>query len=112
MSADQELLAEIEAQLNDDILYFAWLFQIVRLQNPGYTEAQCIESVLDAVIHLHQNEIIVVGNAREIDEMVLIQPWPELNDELRARMESAIADSNDRDRDFCFWIQLTKHFAT
>ena len=112
MSVDQELLAEIESQLNDDILYFAWLSQIVRLQNPEYTEAQCIESVLDAVIHLHQNEIIVVGDARESDEMVRIQPWPELNHELRARMESAITDSNDRDRGFCFWIQLTKHFHT
>ena len=111
MSVDHELVAEIESQLDDDILYFAWLCQIVRIQNPAYTETRCVESVLDAVMHLIQSQTIVMGDAREIDGRVRIQPWPESNQELRTRMESAIADSTDRDRDFCFWIQLTKHFA-
>ena len=111
MNVEQQLLAEIESQLEDDILYFAWLVQIVRQQHPAYTESECTNTVVDVVARLHRDGTIVVGNAREIDGMILIDPWPESNRKLRDRMQSEIAKANIRDRDFCFWIQLTTHFA-
>ena len=111
MKIDQRLVSEIEFQLVDDILHFSWLSQIVYLQNPDKTEAECIKSVVDLVIYLHQKKKIVVGNAVISDGMTLIDPWPESGQDLRARMESTISKSIDTDRDFCFWIQLAKgHF--
>ena len=111
MNFEQQLIAEIESQLEDDVLYFGWLVQIARQQNPTYTESECADVVLDSIARLHRDGTIVVGNARETDGMVLIDAWPELNHDLRDRMESVIAESKNRDRDICFWIQLTKHFA-
>jgi hypothetical protein len=109
MSVDSELLAEIKDQLQDDILNFGWLCQIVRLKNPHHTEADRIGAVVDAVIGLHQDGTIIVGRARETDGTVLIDPWPERNHELRARIESAIDNATEEERDFCFWIQLAEH---
>jgi len=112
MTIDHELVSEIATQLTDDILYFGWLLQLARIGNPARTNVQSIEAVLDAVIQLHQTQTIVIGNAHEVDGIVPIHPWPEANQDLRKRMKKSIAEADDRNRDFCFWIQLTRHFAT
>lgn len=103
------MLAEIKDQLHDDILHFGWLCQIARLKNPHSTDAEWIKTVVDVVTSLHQDGIIIVGRAHETDGTVLIDAWPERNHELRARIESAINKANERDRDFCVWIQLVDH---
>ena len=109
MNADSELLAEIKGPLQDDVLHFAWLCQSVRLMNPHHNDADQIVTVVDAVTRLRQDGTIIVGRAREADGTVLIDPWPDRDHELRARIESAIDNAHERDRDFCFWIQLAKH---
>jgi hypothetical protein len=106
-----QLATEIKDQLNDDILYFGWMVQIARLQNPDRTESDNVNAVLDSVSDLHREGKIVVGNAHNQNDMVLIEPWPETAQGLRTRMVSAIDTSDVDDRAFCFWIQLTEHFA-
>lgn len=108
MAVDQQLVSEIKAQLEDDILHFAWILQIARTQNPDHTKSNWLNSVLDSVTALHSSGDIVVGNARTAHGMVLIEPWSEMGQDLRTRMESEIETSGDRE--FCFWIQHVKHF--
>jgi len=112
MPVDQELIRKIEEQLHDDILHFGWIRQIASLRHPGNDASQCVESVMDAVLYLHQKQVIVIGDAHEIDGVVLIRPWQESGSALRNRAWSAVSESLAKDRDFCFWIQLTKHFAS
>lgn len=112
MNIDQQLVRELESQLQDDILYFAWLQQLVGQQNPSFADAECVDAVVDLVAKLHNDGKIVVGDARETNGMVLIDAWPESNHNLRDRIKSVITESNDDVRDFCFWIQLSAHFAS
>lgn len=112
MAVDQELVHEIGKQLQDDILHFGWIRQIASLQHPDYDAAQCVESVMDAVVYLHETQVIVIGDAHESDGVVLIRPWQESGSDLRKRAQFAMSEPLARDRDFCFWIQLTKHFAS
>lgn len=107
-----ELVTEITCQLEGDILYYGWMIQIARLQKPERSEIDCRNAVLDSVIKLHNGGSIVVGNAQQSDGMVQINPWPEENDALRTRMMSEIAKYNGSDdQAFCFWLQLSEHFA-
>lgn len=109
---NEQLVDEITSQLEDDILYFAWMVQIARLQDPERNETECTNAVLDSVIKLHNDGTIVVGNVFQSDGMVLISPWHEKNGELRKRIESEIAKYNgSEDQAFCFWVQLTEHFT-
>lgn len=105
------LLQCLSRQVQDDILHYAWLVQIARLQNPDGSETDWDNAVPDSVTDLHHNGTIVVGNARDADRMVLIDPWQETEEDLRSRMASAIEETDADHRDFCFWIQLTEHFA-
>jgi hypothetical protein len=107
----QAIISEILRQLNDDVLYCAWLCQIVRLQNPTFTDQSCLGAVLDAVLALHQEGKIVVGDALELQGRVCIQPWSDENAELRIRLQSALSQSEDQDSAFAFWIQLRQHFS-
>lgn len=111
MNIDSELLAGIRDQLQEDILYFGWLCQIVRLANPHFSDAEKVRTVVDAVTQLCEDGTIIVGGAREADGMVLIDPWPERDSELRAKIASAIHNASERDQSFCFWIQLSEHAA-
>ena len=111
MPFDHQLATEIKRQLDDDILNFAWVVQIARLQDPERTEPDCVNVVLESVTELHRNGEIVVGSARNENDMVLIEPWSETGQDLRIRMMCAIEKSNVADRASCFWIQLTEHFA-
>lgn len=111
MAVDQQLVSEIKAQLEDDILHFAWILQIARTQKPGRTESNWLNSVLDSVTAIHSSGDIVVGNARTAHGMVLIEPWSEVGQDLRTRMESEIEASDGDDFEFCFWLQNAKHFA-
>ncbi len=111
MDIDQQIEAEIESQLGDDVLFFAWLAQLVRLQIPLLAEEDCIDMVVKLVTEMHGSGTIVVGSAQETDGVVLIDPWPESKRDLSERIRNAIAGSDHRDRDFCFWIQSTKHFT-
>ena len=112
MDIDERLIEEVQSQLEGDILHFAWLVQIVHQMNPSLSDSECTDTVVALVARLHDDATIVIGNARQIDEIVLIDAWPESKHNLRDRIKSAIVDSSDRDRDFCFWIQLTRHFAS
>lgn len=105
----QEIISEILRQLSDDVLYCGWLCQIVRLQNPTFTDQSCLDTALEAVLALHKERKIVVGDARELEGLVCIQPWSEENDELRIRLHLALSNSKDRDPAFAFWIQLRSH---
>lgn len=109
MTIDQQLVSEIQEHLEDDILNFAWILQIARTQKPNCRESNWLNSALDSVIALHSSGDIVVGNARTANGIVLIEPWSEIGQDLRTRMESEIETSGDRE--FCFWIQHTKHFV-
>ncbi|MEZ6094950.1 MAG: hypothetical protein R3C03_12090 [Pirellulaceae bacterium] len=107
-----KLVTEITCQLEDDVLDYAWMVQIARLQKPERSEKDWTNAVLDSVIKLHNDGSIVVGNAYQSDGMVQINPWPEENDALRKRMMSEIAKYNGSDdQAFCFWVQLSEHFA-
>ena len=111
MTVDHQLVTVIKDQLQDDVLNFAWMVQIARLQDTDRTESDCVNAVLDSVIHLCRDGEIVVGNARNESDMVLIEPWPETGLDLRTKMVSVIETSGGEDRESCFWIQLTEHFA-
>ena len=112
MDIDERLIEEVQSQLEGDILHFAWLVQIVHQKYPSLSDSECTDTVVALVARLHDDATIVIGNARQIDEIVLIDAWPESKHNLRDRIKSAIVESSDRDRDFCFWIQLTRHFAS
>ena len=112
MTINEQLIAEIISQLEDDILSYGWMIQIAQQQKPERSEAECTNAVLDSVIKLHNDAAIVVGNAHQSDGMVLINPWSEQNDELRTRMASEILKYNESDdQAYCFWVQLSVHFA-
>ena len=111
MDINQQLIDEVQLQLEDDILHLAWLVQLVHQMNPSLSDLECVDTVVDLVARLHGDATIVIGNARQFNEIVLIDAWPESEHNLRDRIKSAIDESSDRDRDFCFWIQLSKHFA-
>jgi len=108
---EQRLIDEIIDQLDDDIHHFAWMVQISRLQNPDRSDSDNIRAVIDSVMELHSQAKIVVGNARDANGIVLIDPWPEIGQELRLRIASALAESDGKERDFCFWIQRVEQFA-
>ncbi len=108
--AIQEIIPEILRQLNHDILYYGWLRQLVRLPNPAFTDRECVDVALDAVLVLHHECRIVVGDACDTDGMVRIQPWPEENEDLFARLQSTLSRSYEHDQSFCFWIQLLEHY--
>jgi hypothetical protein len=110
MCIDPDINAEIASQLNHDILYFGWLCQIVRDLRPSFTEYQIVECVLAAIAHLVDDQSIVIGDAKEINGTVQIEPWHTPITELHGKMTEKIACS--RDRDFCFWIQLKRHYDT
>jgi hypothetical protein len=111
VSIDQQLATEITDQLEDDILYFGWMVQIARIQNPDRAESDNIRAVIDCVTELQSQGTIVVGNVRDAGGLLLIDRWPEKGQDLQARMATAIEASAGDDRLFCFWIQLAEHFA-
>ena len=109
MNIDEQLADEIESQLKDDILHFAWMSQIARLQKPSRSTTDCTNAVLDSATKLHTDRKIIVGNAHCADGLVRIVPWQEQKDELRTRMKSAINERNGSDdQAFCFWVQLAE----
>lgn len=110
MSPSPDLLADIESQLQDDILHFGWLCQIARDHCPSFTDSQIVDSVAAAVTHLAKERVIVVGDVAESNGIVQIQPWTSPQEKLPARLTETITGS--KDREFCFWIQLTKHYVT
>ena len=109
MSPSRDILAEIESQLQDDILHFGWLCQVTRDLCPSFTDLEIVDSVTAAVTHLANDRVIVVGGAAESNGIVQIQPWIIPQEKLPARLTETITGS--KDREFCFWIQLTKHYA-
>lgn len=111
MDIDEQLIAEVQSQQEGAILHFAWLVQLVHQRNPSLSVSECTDTVVALVARLHDDATIVIGNARQIDEIALIEAWPESKHNLRDGIRSAIGESSDRDRDFCFWIQLTRHIA-
>jgi len=104
MQQVEELAKEIEFQLKEDILYFAWMVQIARTQNPGGTEADWANAVGDAIILLQSTNEIVVGTAKQVNGRVEIEGWPEKGKDLRERMNRCRESAAGRDRDFCFWV--------
>jgi len=104
MQQVEELAKEIEFQLKEDILYFAWMVQIARTQNPGGTEADWANAVDDAIILLQSTNEIVVGTAKQVNGRVEIEGWPEKGKDLRERMNRCRESAAGRDRDFCFWV--------
>ena len=111
MYTEQQLVAEIRDQLDDDILHFAWMVQISGIQNPDRSEKGNIRAVINFVTKLHGQGEIVVGCARDANGIVLIDPWPQMGQELRRRLVSTIEESDHKDRDFCFWIQRVQQVA-
>ena len=111
VTIDRQLATEIKHQLKHDILNFGWMVQLNRLQNPDCAECDCVNAVFYCVTELHREGKIVVGNAYNKNDMVLIEPWTETGQNLRLRMMSAIETSHGDNRAFCFWIQLTEHFV-
>src|SRR5262245_55991534 len=109
MNPSPDILAEIESQLQDDILHFGWLCQIARDHCPSFTDSEIVDCVSAAVTHLAKDRVIVVGDAAESNGIVQIQPWTIPQETLPARITEAVTGS--KDREFCFWIQLTKHYA-
>ena len=109
MKTNPDILAEIESQLQDDILHFGWLCQIARDHCPSFTDSEIVGCVTAAVTQLAKDRAIVVGDAAESNGMVQIRPWTIPPEKLSARLTETITDSQDRE--FCFWIQLTKHYA-
>ena len=109
MSRSPDILAEIKSQLQDDILHFGWLCQIARDLYPSFTDSEIVGCVTAAVTHLAKDRAIVVGDATESDGVVQIQPWTIEQEKLPARLTETVTGS--KDREFCFWIQLTKHYA-
>jgi len=109
MSPTADMLAEIESQLQDDILHFGWLCQIARDHCPSVTDSEIVDCVTAAVTHLAKDRVIVVGDAVESNGIVQIQPWTIPQETLPARIAETVTGS--KDREFCFWIQLTRHYA-
>ena len=109
---DQRLFDEIKLQLEDDILSFGWLRQLANTQNSERPESECVDAVISTVLKLHSDRQIVIGNAYESDNTVLVSSWTETNDVLAAKMRSETIrlDGTD-DQQFCFWIQSIVDFA-
>ncbi|PZD73357.1 hypothetical protein C1752_02255 [Acaryochloris thomasi RCC1774] len=113
MNIDQQLIDEIKSQMEDDILYFGWMVQIARLQNPARIESDSINAVIEAVVKLHSDGTIVVGKTYESNGMVLIDAWSVANKDLRTQIESEVASHDSSgDQSFCFWIQLAEHYTS
>lgn len=106
MKRVEEIASEIRLQLKEDILYFGWMVQIARLQNPGGVEADWVNAVFDAIVLLAAGDEIVVGKARNVDGKVQIEAWPEQGRELRERLVQSSESSVGMDRDFCFWVGM------
>lgn len=121
MPPSPELMAEIQDQLQDDILSFEWLAQVARLEFPNQSERKNVAAVMEAVTRLHEQGLIIVGEAKVVDEICLIEPWPESGQALSDRLESVTApwpepaaamelETAEAEKlRFCFWIQWKKH---
>lgn len=77
---------------------------------PGMSSTEAGSCLLDSVAHMVRGERIVVGDTRSQDGMVIVEPWDLPAGEIRDSLESAI--QNTSDPEFCFWIQLTKHYSS
>ena len=120
MPPSPELMAEIQDQLQDDILSFDWLAQIARLEFPNQRERENVAAVIEAVTRLHGQGWIIVGDAKVVDEFCLIEPWPESGQALCDRLESVTApwpepaaamelETAEAEKlRYCFWIQWKK----
>ncbi|MCH2182375.1 MAG: hypothetical protein MK108_10250 [Mariniblastus sp.] len=121
MPPSPELMAEIRNQLQDDILSFEWLAQIARLEFPRQSERENVAAVMEAVTRLHEQGLIMVGEAKVVDEICMIEPWPESGQALCDRLETVTAawpgpaaameleTAEAEQLRFCFWIQWKKH---
>ncbi|WFB35092.1 hypothetical protein P3T73_13075 [Kiritimatiellota bacterium B12222] len=105
-----EIEKEFLDQLESDILHFRWLCQTAEeVSDHPHSETQSI--VLSTVLRMVEGEKIVVGEAKAVNEMTLIFPFSEKGALLLEKLQTLIRESRDGwDRDFCFWIQLTKHY--
>ena len=103
---EREMLANVEAQLADDILAYEWLHAIADYHHPRGTPIQHCRLVNRTVQKLLARELMVIGPA---SSGVTIRPWTGTIDEQSRRVEKEIfammepSNSNER---FRFWIGL------
>jgi hypothetical protein len=102
MSASQKLEAEILNQLEGDILSFGWLRQLAA---NNLNE----DAVFDAAVALVDSGLVVVGDARSDQGVVIVGKWNEIGRDLKDKMRRRVSSAPESDRDFCFWLQLAKH---
>jgi hypothetical protein len=110
MNSTLNLEAEIREQLEDDILYFGWLRQLAESEMESASPNQRQDAVLDISVRLVDASVAVLGSAERQKDLVVIQPWSERGHALRERIQKCIVSASTADRDFCFWVQLKKHY--
>lgn len=109
MSIDEDLVADILHQLQNDILHFGWMVNMVKRHQPDFTEQQAIDKLLQVVVQMHADGQIVVGQSNSKDGVMVIDAWPEKGQQLLERLVETIGQYEDLARDFCFWIEDAKH---
>ncbi|MEZ5304271.1 MAG: hypothetical protein R3F11_27060 [Verrucomicrobiales bacterium] len=105
------LRREILRHLEDDILSFGWLAQLAAEMLPDFTPLESADLLFDLLQQMVDERVVVIGSAELMEEIVMIEPWEETGAPLGARMRAETEDATP-DREFCFWIQLRRHFLS
>ena len=109
MNPSQSFRDEALRQLQNDILSVGWLRQMAELDF-AYGTDESLGAVFDLVVALVDSGVAVVGCARSNGKMVLIEPWEEKGQALKEKMNKEVDTAPPIDKDFAFWLQLTKHY--
>ena len=110
MGVDENLVEDIEQQLQNDILHFWWMVNMVKRHQPELDDQQATAKLFDVLVQMHAADKIVVGETKKTkDGKVAIVPWPEQDQRLLERLVETIGQHKGLARDFCFWIELSKY---
>ncbi len=106
--SEEELILEIQQQLDSDVLSYGWLRQIVRDFDPRIDKHTITKLVYEAVVRIYDSGIAIIGNAKQIDGMVIVVPWNGTRDELLEKLDNFITQAGDtpsQDDLNGFWLE-------
>ncbi|MCP5537208.1 MAG: hypothetical protein H7A51_13390 [Akkermansiaceae bacterium] len=106
------LKGDICDQLESDILYYDWIDQTAIEYFAPLSDDDRLDVVISMISSLVDDGVIVVGDARLAEDIVVIDAWSETGDALVIRMRDTVLSHSGEDRLYCFWIQKREHYLS
>lgn len=101
----REMIANVTAQLEDDILAYGWLGAVAEYHHPRGNSSSHCELICGTIHRLIEQDAIVIGHAAS---GATIHPWQGTKSELIRRTDRTISELGppDQANSFQFWIGL------